>query len=117
MAKYTVRKGKWYIARISLSGFNRFATNHMVAAKLEDVGFTNVQVEGSGGIRLAIGYWSLAGDMTSSANRIAARIIQVHGPSVKRPLIVGVSLHGRNAARTDARRRGHRLLRRGRRRG
>jgi hypothetical protein len=59
MAKYTVRKGKWYIARISLSGFNRFATNHMVAAKLEDVGFTNVQVEGSGGIRLAIGYWSL----------------------------------------------------------
>jgi hypothetical protein len=27
--------------------------------KLEDVGFTNVQVEGSGGIRLAIGYWSL----------------------------------------------------------
>ena len=59
MAKYTVRKGKWYIARISLSGFNRFATNHMVAAKLEGVGFTNVQVEGSGGIRLAIGYWSL----------------------------------------------------------
>jgi hypothetical protein len=57
MAKYTVRKGKWYIARISL--FNRFATNHMVVAKLEDVGFTNVQVEGSGGIRLAIGYWSL----------------------------------------------------------
>jgi hypothetical protein len=59
MAKYTVRKGKRYIARISLSGFNRFATNHMVVAKLEDVGFTNVQVEGSGGIRLAIGYWSL----------------------------------------------------------
>jgi hypothetical protein len=31
----------------------------MVAAKLEDVGFTNVEVEGSGGIRLAIGYWPL----------------------------------------------------------
>ena len=30
----------------------------------------------------------MPGDMTSSANRIAARIIQVHGPSVKRPLIV-----------------------------
>jgi hypothetical protein len=59
MATYTVRKGKWYVARISLSGFNRFATNSMVAATLEDAGFTNVDVEGSGGIRLAIGYWPL----------------------------------------------------------
>ena len=57
MATYTVRKGKWYIARISLSGFNRFATNSMVAAKLEDAGFINVEVDGSGGIRLAVGYW------------------------------------------------------------
>jgi hypothetical protein len=48
--------GQVYIARISLSGLNRFATNGMVAAKLEDAGFTNVEVEGSGGIRLAIGY-------------------------------------------------------------
>jgi hypothetical protein len=57
MAEYTVRKGKWYIARIALSGFNRFATNGMVAARLEDAGFIDVRVEGSGGIRLAIGYW------------------------------------------------------------
>jgi hypothetical protein len=57
MAEYTVRKGKWYIARIALSGLNRFAPNSTVAARLEDVGFTNVRVEGSGGIRLAIGYW------------------------------------------------------------
>ena len=27
MATNTVRKGKWYIARISLSRFSRFATN------------------------------------------------------------------------------------------
>jgi hypothetical protein len=59
MAIYTVRKGKWYIARISLSGVNRFATNGMVAAKLEDAGFTSVAVEGSVGIRVAIGYWPL----------------------------------------------------------
>jgi hypothetical protein len=57
MALYTVRKGKWYVARISLSGLNRFAPNSMVAARLEDAGFTNVQVEGSGGIRIIIGYW------------------------------------------------------------
>jgi len=29
----------------------------MVAAKLENSGFIDVQVNGSGGIRLAIGYW------------------------------------------------------------
>ena len=57
MAEHRVHKGKWYIARLSLSGFNRFAASRMVAAKLEDAGFTNVMVEGSGGIRLAIGYW------------------------------------------------------------
>src|SRR5512144_2649538 len=57
MAEYTVRKGKWYIARIALSGFSRFAPNSTVAAGLEDAGFTNVEVEGSGGIRLALGYW------------------------------------------------------------
>lgn len=68
MATYTVRKGKWYIARISLSGFNRFATNSMVAAKLKDAGFINVEVEGSGGIRLAVGYWPLD-DATSNQTR------------------------------------------------
>ena len=57
MAKYTVRKGKWYVARIALSGLNRFAPNSMVAARLEEVGFSNVRVEGSGGVRLAIAYW------------------------------------------------------------
>jgi hypothetical protein len=57
MATFTVRKGKWYLARISLTGFNRFATNRMVAAKLENAGFIDVEVNGSGGTRLALGYW------------------------------------------------------------
>jgi hypothetical protein len=57
MATFTVRKGKWYLARISFTGFNRFATNRMVAAKLESAGFIDVEVNGSGGTRLALGYW------------------------------------------------------------
>ena len=57
MATFTVRKGKWYLASISLTGFNRFATNRMVAAKLESAGFIDVEVNGSGGTRLALGYW------------------------------------------------------------
>jgi hypothetical protein len=54
---YTVRKGKWYVARLSLSGFDRFATNAMVAERLTNAGFTQVYVEGAGRSRLAIGYW------------------------------------------------------------
>jgi len=55
---YTVHKGKWYVARLLLSGFNRFATNAMVAERLTNAGFTQVYVEGAGRSRLAIGYWS-----------------------------------------------------------
>ena len=57
MATFTVRKGKRYLSRISLTPFNRFATNRMVAAKLENAGFIDVEVNGSGGTRLALGYW------------------------------------------------------------
>ncbi len=58
MAMYTVQKGKWYMARVELTGFNRFASNSMVADRLRYVGFTQVYVEGSGRLRLALAYWS-----------------------------------------------------------
>ena len=45
------------VARISLSGFADLPRNRMVAAKLENAGFIDVEVNGSGGTRLAIGYW------------------------------------------------------------
>jgi hypothetical protein len=54
---YTVHKDKWYVARLSLSGFNRFATNAMVAERLTNVGFDQVYVEGAGRLRVAIAYW------------------------------------------------------------
>jgi len=82
MAQYTVRKGKWYIARISLSGFNRFATNRMVAAKLEDVGFANVEVEGSGGIRLATGYWPLDDATAEQPEEIVDIVEKDSGPEM-----------------------------------
>jgi hypothetical protein len=82
MAQYTVRKGKWYIARISLSGFNRFATNRMVAAKLEDVGFANVEVEGSGGIRLATGYWPFDDATAEQPEEIVDIVEKDSGPEM-----------------------------------
>ena len=57
MAMYTVHKGKWYIARVDLRGFNRFASSTMVAHRLRGAGFTQVYVEASGRLRLAVAYW------------------------------------------------------------
>ena len=57
MAKFTVRKGKWYrrqdLARIcSIS-----PRNDMVAAKLENAGFIDVEVNGSGGTEARHRLW------------------------------------------------------------
>lgn len=57
MVMYTVHKGKWYMARVELNGFNRFASNSTVADRLRGAGFTQVYIEGSGRLRLAVAYW------------------------------------------------------------
>jgi hypothetical protein len=57
MATFTVQQGKRYRATISLGLFERFASNDMIAAKLRDAGFYEVQVSGSGGTRYAEALW------------------------------------------------------------
>jgi hypothetical protein len=57
-ASFTVRHGRRYRATISLSGFDQFASNELIKGKLKEVGFTNVNVDGSGGTRQAEGTWS-----------------------------------------------------------
>lgn len=56
-AGVTVRHGRRYRATISLSGFEQFASNDLIAGKLTQVGFTNVVVTGSGGMRQAEASW------------------------------------------------------------
>jgi hypothetical protein len=56
-ATFTVRNGHRYRATLSLSGFEQFAGNDMVAGKLQGYGFVNVTVTGSGGTRYAEGTW------------------------------------------------------------
>jgi hypothetical protein len=39
MARYTVRKGRWYRAMISLGIFERLASNERVAQSIREAGF------------------------------------------------------------------------------
>ncbi len=57
MARYTLRKGKRYRATISLGLFQGVASNEMVANKFREAGFTEVEVAGSGRMRLGTGLW------------------------------------------------------------
>ena len=57
MAIYTVYQGKRYRATITLAFFQRLASNDTVADKFREVGFTDVEVSGSGRNRLGKGLW------------------------------------------------------------
>ena len=56
--KFTVKKDKRYKAKISLGFFEQVASNDMIVEKLQEAGFSDVHVTGSGGERTAIGRWS-----------------------------------------------------------
>ena len=58
MAPYTVHKGRRYAATVRLSFFQSVASNEIVADKFREVGFTNVEVTGSGRTRHAKGSWT-----------------------------------------------------------
>ena len=57
MPRLTVEKGKRYAAKINLGLLQSVASNKMVADKFREVGFTDVEVKGSGRTRNATGLW------------------------------------------------------------
>lgn len=56
-SQFTLRQGRRYRATIALFGFEQFAGDDMIANKLTDAGFTEVNVTGGGGTRTAEGRW------------------------------------------------------------
>lgn len=54
---FTVRQGMRYRATVRLGWLEKFASNEMIAGKLREVGFSNVDVVGQGGIRIAEATW------------------------------------------------------------
>lgn len=56
--KFTVHTGRRYKAIISLGFFEQMASNDMIAEKLEEAGFKNVKVTGTGATREAEAVWT-----------------------------------------------------------
>jgi hypothetical protein len=59
MASFTVHRDKRYRATIKLGLLEQLAGNGMIVDALQDAGFTDVSVEGSGPTRLAEATWPL----------------------------------------------------------
>ena len=76
MSTFTVRQGKRYRATISLGMLQSFADNDLIAGKLIEAGFADVDVSGSGGTRVAEGRWSLA-DATAPLPSEVVEIIEI----------------------------------------
>ena len=57
MARFTVKQGRRYQANLRLGLLQSWASNDTVGGKFEEVGFTDVEVTGSGRNRLAKGLW------------------------------------------------------------
>jgi hypothetical protein len=57
MAVFTVRQGRRYKATISLGMLESFAGNEIIAERLQEAGFVEVSVAGSGGMREAEALW------------------------------------------------------------
>jgi hypothetical protein len=74
MATFTVREGRRYRATIALGWLESLAGNEVIAGKLRDAGFTEVQVTGSGGTRKAEALWpkpDTTGEMPPQITEIA----------------------------------------------
>ena len=72
MAVLTVRQGKRYRATIALSWWEQVASNHTIARQLEDAGFTEVTVTGSGQDREAEALWPGADSSAEVPSQISA---------------------------------------------
>ena len=74
MPIFTVHQGKRYRAVITLGWLERWAGNATIASKLEEAGFAEVRVAGSGGTRIAEALWPGAdttGEMPPQVSEVA----------------------------------------------
>jgi Subtilase family len=80
-AVFTVHHGRRYRATVTLSGFEQFAGNDLIAGKLTQVGFADVTVSGSGGTRIAQGLWT-GPDTTAQLDPHLSNIVELPADAV-----------------------------------
>ena len=73
MKLYTVRQGRRYRARIELGLFEQVASNGMIAERLREAGFAEVNVTGEGRTREAEALWPVA----DTSAEIPAQIAEI----------------------------------------
>ena len=59
-ARFTLVQGKSYRATITLTGFETWAGNDLIAANLKEAGFQNIKISGEGSKRCGEGRWARA---------------------------------------------------------
>ena len=72
MGAFTVRQGRRYRATISLGMLESFAGNEMIADRLQEAGFAEVQVRGEGATRHAEARWPNADASAEMPRQITA---------------------------------------------
>jgi hypothetical protein len=74
MPTFTVHQGKRYRAVVTLGWLERWVGNATIASKLEEAGFAEVVVTGSGGTRIAEAVWpgaDVTGEMPPQVSEVA----------------------------------------------
>jgi len=81
MPIFTVRHGHRYQAVLSLNIFERLATNETIAKKFQDVGFSEVNVSGSGRTRRIEAIW-LGEDASANMPRQIITVADITEPKL-----------------------------------
>jgi hypothetical protein len=81
---FTVRQGRRYHATVKLRGLEQWATNEMIADRLRRLGFTEIEVKGTGPIREAQARWP-GPDTTSPIDEHLANVFELNDPTALVP--------------------------------
>jgi hypothetical protein len=72
VTNFTVRRGRRYRATLTLGVIEQLAGNGLIAAKLREAGFDEVEVTGSGEERTAVAVWAQEDTSAALPSQVSA---------------------------------------------